>query len=244
MPFPTRCPGPPSRGAVIATALAAVFVTAGLPVAGGDATARHDEGGGGPPATTVRSVDASGASAAAPRTSEPSERAPSRVAEPAGYRLEDYDAPVPDALAGARTVAAPEVRALLARGAVVVDVVPAHRRPPSLAREQLWLPPPHAGVPGALWLPDTGFGALDPVTERYFLGHLARASDGAPDTDLVFYCRMDCWMSWNAAKRALAAGYERVHWYRDGIDDWRFEGLPTEALVPAAGERLPAAGER
>ena len=161
------------------------------------------------------------------------------VAEPEGYRLRDYDAPVPDALAGARTVAGAEVRSLLAGGAVAVDVIPAHRPPPSLPDGQLWMPPPHAGIPGALWLPDTGFGALAPVTERYLLEHLERASGGDRERALVFYCRMDCWMSWNAARRALAAGYGNVHWYRDGIDDWRFEGYPVAPLEPAPGRRLP-----
>ena len=161
------------------------------------------------------------------------------VPEPDGYRTAPYDAPVPHALEGAATVDAPETARLRDAGAVVVDVVPAPRPPASLPPGQAWLPPPHEGVPGALWLPDTGYGVLAPVTERYLLGHLARATGGERDRDVVFYCRMDCWMSWNAARRALAAGYRRVHWFRDGIDAWRFEGLPTVALEPAPGERLP-----
>lgn len=161
------------------------------------------------------------------------------VPEPSDYRMDDYDAPVPDGLGGARTVTAVDVARLREAGAVVVDVVPEHRAPPNLPDGQLWLPPAHAGVPGALWLPDTGFGALDPITERYFLEHLERASGDERARALVFYCRMDCWMSWNAARRALDAGYRNVHWFRDGIDDWRFEGYPTATLVPAPGRRLP-----
>ena len=171
-----------------------------------------------------------------------SARAQAPVPEPEGYRTHTYDAPVPEALAGAATVAGPEVRRLLAAGAaVVVDVLPAHRRPASLPEGQAWLPPRHLGIPGALWLPDTGYGELAPVTVRYLLGHLERATGGRRDRPVVFYCRIDCWMSWNAAKRALAAGYTNVHWFRDGIDEWRFEGLPTEDLTPAPGERLPPA---
>lgn len=161
------------------------------------------------------------------------------VPEPDAYRADDYDAPVPHTLAGAETVTALDVAKLVERGAIVVDVVPAHRAPSALPEGQLWLPPPHEGIPGALWLPDTGFGTLDPLTERYFLEHLERASGGHRDRPLVFYCRIDCWMSWNAARRALEAGYTNVHWFRDGIDDWRFEGFETEALAPAPGERMP-----
>lgn len=47
-------------------------------------------------------------------------------------------------------------------------------------------------------------------TENYFRLGLepVTQSDGAKL--LVFYCLRDCWMSWNAAKRALALGYKNV----------------------------------
>ena len=161
------------------------------------------------------------------------------VPEPAGYRTERYDAPVPEGLAGATTVAGPEVRALLEGGAVVVDVLPELRAPAALPEGQAWLAPAHLGIDGALWLPDVGYGALAPVTERYLLDHLEDATGGDRSHPVVFYCRIDCWMSWNAARRALGAGYTNVHWYRDGLDDWALEGLPTVALEPAPGPRLP-----
>ena len=52
---------------------------------------------------------------------------------------------------------------------------------------------------------------------------------GAP---LLFYCVTDCWMSWNAAKRALSWGYTRIYWYRDGIEVWQQFDLPTELVDP------------
>ena len=161
------------------------------------------------------------------------------VPEPAGYRTGDYDAPVPAGLAGARTVAGPEVATLLDGGAVVIDVIPAHRAPATLPEGQAWFPPPHRGIAGALWLPDTGFGTLAPVTERYLVDHLERATGGNRAHPIVFYCRIDCWMSWNAAKRAVSGGWTNVHWYRDGIEDWELEGFPFEDLVPEPGPRLP-----
>lgn len=160
------------------------------------------------------------------------------VAEPAGFRMEDYDAPVPLGLSGATTVTGADVESLMRdHGAAVIDVIPEHRKPPELPDGELWLPPPHAGIPGAAWLPDTGYGALDPITEKYLFSHLETLSGGDTDHPLVFYCRMDCWMSWNAAKRALEAGYSNVHWYRDGIDDWQFDDRFTVALEPAEGKR-------
>lgn len=165
--------------------------------------------------------------------------ADSEVRQPDGYRLADYDAPVPAALDGAIRVSAVEVQRLQQRkAAVVIDVVPQARKPPNLPAGQHWLPVPHEGVPGALWLPDTGRGELSAVTEQYFRNHLRSATDGDRRHPLVFYCRMDCWMSWNAAKRALGLGYTQVYWFADGIDDWRFEGFDFAILEPAPGPRL------
>lgn len=160
------------------------------------------------------------------------------VPQPEGYRQEHYDARVPDALNGATKVTAVEVRELQqSHDALVVDVIPEHRRPPGLPDDRQWLPVAHKGLPGALWLPDTGRGALSFVTEHYFRGHLEHATDGDLQHPVVFYCRTDCWMSWNAAKRALSYGYERVYWFADGIDDWFFEDFEFEVLKPAPGPR-------
>lgn len=160
------------------------------------------------------------------------------VDEPAGYRMELYDDLVPAGLAGAMTVSALEVQRLQhEQDAVVIDVIPEHRRPEFLPEDQIWIPVPHKGVPDALWLPDTGFGVLSEVAENYFKLHLEQAVRGDFSHPVVFYCRSDCWMSWNAAKRALTYGYSKVYWFADGIDDWFFEGFDFALLTPAEGER-------
>lgn len=160
------------------------------------------------------------------------------VEEPAGYRTELYDDVVPQTLMGATRVAALDVKRLQADvDAVVIDVIPEHRRPAELPEGQLWIPLKHKGVQGALWLPDVGFGVLSDVTDQYFQHHLKIATNDNLSHPLIFYCRADCWMSWNAAKRALAYGYQSVYWFADGIDDWLFEGFETEILKPAAGQR-------
>ena len=66
--------------------------------------------------------------------------------------------------------------------------------------------------------------------ERSITGKSTRAEDRAKL--LLFYCLRDCWMSWNAAKRAIALGYT-VAWYPDGTDGWQDAGLPLSAAVPA-----------
>jgi len=166
------------------------------------------------------------------------------VRQPDGYRMEFYDAEVPIALDGAGTITAVELKDLRAgEGAVVVDVIPEHRRPEILPENQIWFPVDHKGVPGAIWLPDTGYGVLSDTTEKYFKHHLSSATGDNKDHHVVFYCRTDCWMSWNAAKRALAYGYTNVHWFRNGIDDWVFEGYGFEVLTPAEGRRQAPALE-
>jgi len=118
------------------------------------------------------------------------------IPEPDGYRMEDYDAPVPDGLSGATRVTALDVKKLQTeKNALVVDVIPEHRKPDFLPENQIWIPVPHKGLVGALWLPDVGFGALSEVTERYFRSHLEKATKGNVDHPVVFYCRIDCWMS-------------------------------------------------
>ncbi|WP_126718429.1 hypothetical protein [Sphingomonas ginkgonis] len=58
---------------------------------------------------------------------------------------------------------------------------------------------------------------------------LRRAHPTAP---LVVFCRADCWMSWNAAKRLRAWGFGDVRWYPAGSDGWAEMGRPLVAVRP------------
>ncbi len=156
--------------------------------------------------------------------------------EGGGYRTQEYRAPTPLTVPGGRMITTEEARTLLDRRDVVwVDMLPAPRRPEGLAPGALWRPSPRMGIPGSLWLPEAGRGVLSPETEAWFRDSLARAAGGDLGRPVVFYCLADCWMSWNAAKRAAALGHREVLWYRDGTDGWEAAGLPTEALRPAPG---------
>lgn len=56
-----------------------------------------------------------------------------------------------------------------------------------------------------------------------WLGQLTRGNTGAP---IIIYCSDPmCWLSYNAALRAIAAGYTNVYWYRGGIQAWQMAGL-------------------
>lgn len=156
-----------------------------------------------------------------------------RPSEPPSYRMSDYRSPTPATLSGARVLTNPEAAELWKNGrASFVDVLPRAPRPANLPEGALWRDRPRQDIPGSIWLPDTGYGALNPAMEAYFSANLARIAGAAPDKLLVFYCLKDCWMSWNAAKRALQLGYPRVGWYPEGTDGWTALGLPVETKEP------------
>jgi PQQ-dependent catabolism-associated CXXCW motif protein len=158
---------------------------------------------------------------------------PPPPAEPAGYRMDAYRAPTPLTLAGAEVLSTDQARAMWeAKSAVFIDVLPQPPRPAGLPEATIWRPHTRADIPGSIWLPDTGYGELAPVMEQYFRESLSQATGGDRDRRVVFYCLRDCWMSWNAARRAIASGYRRVAWYPDGTDGWSESGLAVEPRQP------------
>jgi PQQ-dependent catabolism-associated CXXCW motif protein len=155
------------------------------------------------------------------------------VLEPDGYRTENYRAPVPTTLAGARVLTTAEAEAVWRAGtAGFVDVLPRAPKPPNLPAGTIWRDKPRLNIPGSVWLPDTGYGTLAPATEDYLRRGLARASGNSNAKLLVIYCQTDCWMSWNAAKRALSWGYSNVAWYPLGTDGWEAANLPMAESQP------------
>jgi len=159
--------------------------------------------------------------------------ATAEVPEPEGYRLENYRAPVPATLRGAKVIGTDEAEAIWrSHSASFVDVLPRPPRPRDLPAGTLWRDKPRANIPGSIWLPDTGYGELAPSMAGYFANGLDRASQGDHARMLVLYCLADCWMSWNAAKRALVLGYSNVAWYPEGTDGWQAALLPLQDATP------------
>ncbi|HRO13492.1 MAG TPA: PQQ-dependent catabolism-associated CXXCW motif protein [Paracoccus sp. (in: a-proteobacteria)] len=148
------------------------------------------------------------------------------------YHGEPYRAPVPDTLAGATVLDAAGTADWQARGAVLIDVLPQIRKPEGLPPGTIWRPPGHDTLAGAVWLPGTGYDRLAPADEAGFAAALDRLARGDKAAPLVFFCKADCWMSWNAAKRALSFGHTQVGWFPGGTDDWLAEGRDMEPAVP------------
>jgi PQQ-dependent catabolism-associated CXXCW motif protein len=159
------------------------------------------------------------------------------VAEPDGFRMDDFRAPVPPTLKGAVVLDTDAAERLWRAGqALFIDVLPAPARPPNMAPGTLWLPKARHNIPRSLWLADVGFGHLNEGLETYFRHALDKATGGDKERALVFYCLADCWMSWNAAKRAMSFGYAHVHWYPEGTDAWAAAGLELAVSKPLPRE--------
>ena len=154
--------------------------------------------------------------------------------EPQSYRMGDYRSPTPASLRGADVLSTTQAGAAWrAKSAVFIVVLPQPPRPARLPAATIWTPKPRLDIRGRAWLPDTGYDALAPKMRHYFDAGLEQASGGERARRLVFHCLADCWMSWNAAKRALESGWTNVAWYPDGTDGWEAAGLPLEQRMPA-----------
>ncbi len=152
--------------------------------------------------------------------------------EPPDYRLSDYRTPVPCTLAGATVVSTEALRRLIEHDPpLLIDVLPSPRRPAGIS-DDLWFPPERYSIPGSVWLPNTGFGVLPVEEGRYLRANLERLTGGDRSRPIVIFCLADCWMSWNAARRAVAWGYTSVIWYPHGTDDWEAAGLPLAEVSP------------
>lgn len=76
--------------------------------------------------------------------------------------------------------------------------------------------------------PASAPGTFNDETQQRFSQYLGQVTQGQKDKPLVFYCAsLQCWMSYNAALRAINSGYSNVLWYRGGIEAWKAAGLPT-----------------
>jgi len=153
------------------------------------------------------------------------------VEEPKDYRDVPYRGEVPETLKGVTVVDDDAAHALWKTGTVVfIDVLPRPPKP-SLPEGTIYREKPRHSIPGSFWLPNVGYGRLADVTDAYFSTHLAMMTARDKDAPVLFFCLEECWMSWNAAKRAREEyGYTRVFWYPNGTDGWDFQDYPLEPV--------------
>lgn len=153
-----------------------------------------------------------------------------------GYRSERYRAPVDRDPAPAQPITTGEAQALFRAGiAIWIDVLPAEGAYRD-AQGRWHLAQVHQTIPRALWFPEVGRSNPEPALWRAFAARVADERRKRPSAAIVVFCRADCWMSWNAARRLARSGMTRVRWYADGIEDWHAKG---GTLVDARPEPAP-----
>ena len=155
------------------------------------------------------------------------------IAEPDGYRMENYRAPTPATLQGAKVVTTEEAVTLWKdKTAVFVDVLPHDPKPANLPAGTIWKEKVREDIPGSIWLPNVGYGVINQETEAYFRKGLKSRVGDDLNRKVLFYCLENCWMSWNAAKRAVEWGYRSVLWYPLGTDGWATAKQATQRNEP------------
>lgn len=138
-----------------------------------------------------------------------------------GLRIARQRAPIPDDIPPpTERIEARKAASLLAGDAIALDVFGAlQSRYDEL--DGTWLVgKERLSLPGAVWLPETGRGALAPDIRTYLKNNLERLTQGDRDRPLVVFCVSDCWMSWNASQHIAALGYRAIFWFALGTDGW------------------------
>lgn len=139
-----------------------------------------------------------------------------------GYRSARYRAPVHGDPRPAIRIALPAALMLVpGRDALFLDVMPAEGGARDKASGRWRLSQRHETISGAIWYPEVGRAPVDATLWEAFVRTARRA--GKP---VVVFCRVDCWMSWNAARRLAEGGVRNVLWFAEGTDGWHAAGRP------------------
>jgi rhodanese-related sulfurtransferase len=127
-----------------------------------------------------------------------------------GLKSGDLGGPTPTSIPGGRVITTPELLQLLNNpqgGAMVFDVLGGQQRLPNAIDA----------------VSASAGGSFSDRTQRQFESQLERLTGGQKQVPMVFYCSsINCWMSYNAALRAIHAGYSQVYWYRGGLQAWDY----------------------
>lgn len=142
-----------------------------------------------------------------------------------GYRTARYRTPIAiDPRPAPHVALAATLELDPAKDALFIDVMPVEGgvRDPETGDWQLSVE--HLTIPGAEWHPETGRAPVDAVLWQGLRSSIDRARMRRPNMPVIVFCRVDCWMSWNAAKRLVREGVPGVWWLAEGTDGWHDAG--------------------
>lgn len=151
-----------------------------------------------------------------------------------GYRIQRYRSPTPPHSQFAQTL---DTQGVILLRETNPDVVLLDVQPIPWAGEFIQKKgKERKNIEGSSWLPNVGLGELEQTWSEYYQKHLERLTDNNKAHPIVLYCTADCWMSWNAIKRAHEWGYAELYWLRNGTDGWLDAG---NSVVTAKPEPFP-----
>lgn len=160
-----------------------------------------------------------------------------------GYRIKHYRAVLPEEVPGGTTIGTEQVEKLFkAGGTIFLDVMPSTGAGFSPKTGKWRLAKKRENIPGSVWLPDVGRGKLQPALQHYFEDNLRELTGGNKSKQILIYCQSDCWMAWNAVRRASELGYQNIYWYPHGTDAWKDWDNPTAPANPVP-VKIAAAGQ-
>lgn len=165
------------------------------------------------------------------------EKAYPHIDPESGYRTGHYRAALPEKAPGSKRIDAKTLKAMIDAGDVILLDVNAHVGAGYDPLSGDWfVQEKRFDIPGSTWLPDVGAGYLTPEMTRFFRENLQKLTTGDKSKAIALYCQADCWMSWNASKRASSWGYSNLYWFPEGDAGWREAGYE---LVEAKPEPVP-----
>ena len=156
------------------------------------------------------------------------------VEEPAGYRMDDYRAPVPETLQGAKVVTTEEAEALWReKEAVFFDVMPNTPKPAKLPAGTIWKDKIRKDIPGSIWLANVGYGAISDETASYFRQGLAAntARGQIAGYPVLLHDRLLDVLERRETGSRMGL-QQSVIWYPLGTDGWESANLPLEENRP------------
>ncbi|MFZ1727137.1 MAG: rhodanese-like domain-containing protein, partial [Albidovulum sp.] len=132
-------------------------------------------------------------------------------------RSDQFHAPTPTSVQGAQIVTTAILSQALNAGkpVVIIDVLGGNY-----------------SLPKALMAPALASGGdFNDRVQQQAAQWLSQITRGDRGQTIVVYCSdPNCWLSYNATLRVVAAGYTNVYWYRGGLQAWQMAGLQ---LVPS-----------
>jgi len=166
---------------------------------------------------------------------EPRAEQPPALFDAAGYRIARYRSPIrEDPHPAPRLALAAALDLVPGRDALFIDVMPVESGVRDPATGRWTIHQPHRTIPGAEWHPEAGRMPADADLWRALE---TTARKAGPRRPVILFCREDCWMSWNAARRLAALGLANVWWLAEGTDGWHGAG---RALAEARPVTVPA----